>query len=106
MAINTAVRRLDEAITRLQGEDERDRRGRLGQLFPAQSPIPRECIFCHCTEQRSCPGGCFWAIHFRKMYVCSACVVQMLIERLDRAGIEHEGPSRPVVAVLDEDPRR
>ena len=30
-----------------------------------------KCIYCGCTEDRACPGGCHWVD--RRLAICSAC---------------------------------
>ncbi|MEU1813234.1 hypothetical protein [Micromonospora aurantiaca (nom. illeg.)] len=42
--------------------------------------VPR-CRICGCTEDRACPGGCFWVPDPQMGDLCSACPVD-----LDQAG--------------------
>jgi hypothetical protein len=34
----------------------------------------RTCIYCQCTDEKGCPGGCFWVLP----NVCSACAALQL----------------------------
>ncbi len=45
---------------------------RLEELMGAEKPKPKErkCRVCGCTNERGCPGGCWWV----GPDLCSSCV--------------------------------
>ncbi|MBD3183834.1 hypothetical protein GF312_16235 [Candidatus Poribacteria bacterium] len=32
------------------------------------------CKYCGCTDEKACPGGCYWVKRAGKESVCSKCV--------------------------------
>lgn len=59
-----------------EGQIERfyDVRGLMHMRMIRDSFVPpvdedMECIYCGCTDNMACPGGCFWIVP----YVCSSC---------------------------------
>jgi hypothetical protein len=38
--------------------------------------VIKTCIKCGCTDDRACPGGCWW--HSQDPPICSACVPESL----------------------------
>ena len=56
------------------------------------------CLFCSCTDDAACPGGCSWVLEDRrgKQGVCSSCagirVTGSVSERFDAAAVLQLGP--------------
>ncbi|HLL90359.1 MAG TPA: transcriptional regulator, partial [Tepidisphaeraceae bacterium] len=90
----------------------------------AARPAARACVGCGCTDERGCPGGCFWVTPdtcctcaIRRLHeagrpeyagLLQACVDQMRQEAegdLDAFVAAHEGPTEEEVALQFEPPR-
>lgn len=60
----------------------------------------RTCKNCGCTDERACPGGCFWVDEFFKEdNLCSKCApAEQLAERLDGFEASALGTLKPTSA--------
>ena len=74
-------------VVHISHSDWIDGRAELGyEELPG--PPQGVCRYCHCTEQRACPGGCAWLDVHKTVCSAEACAEQYVEDNLRRRPVE------------------